>query len=86
MKRHAYVVITPARVFVFGSHKAAYTFHERAKKLPSMQGKTVEFVGTQVFQGRRAFTPPLPKYNYAGWEVLQCTAKAVTAAAKTSTP
>jgi hypothetical protein len=56
-KRTIYIVITPQRIFTFGSHRYAYRFYRRVQKLPSMQGQLVEFVPTALTTGRRQFDP-----------------------------
>jgi hypothetical protein len=65
MSRIVYTVITPTRVFVFGSWKAAQTFHRRARRLPSMRGQEIEFVSAKVIRGARRFTVPIPGESVA---------------------
>ena len=59
-------MITPGRIFTFGSYNTAYRFRERAKKLPSMKGVTIELICTNLIRGRRSFgkKPPTLKEHF----------------------
>lgn len=68
-KRTVYVVITEGRVFTFGSWKTAQTFFRRARRLPSMQGRTLEFVSTRLVIGSRRFAAPVSPPE---WPTITC--------------